>query len=78
MRVVLDRNIVELRAKACTEARFTKTNTMDTMNWLSIVFSKAAEKFDEDGRHALAQRAKEDADALFQKLNDYHYYDDVK
>ena len=78
MRVVLDEHIVEIRAKRCAEARFTKVNTMDVMNWMSVVFDKAAEKFDEDGRHALAQRAKEDADALYQKLNDYHYYDDVR
>jgi len=78
MRVVLDGNIVEIRAKKCVESRFTKQNTMDTMNWMSVVFDKAAEKFEEDGRFALAQRAKEDADALYQKLNDYHYYDDVR
>ena len=78
MRVVLDGNIVEIRAKKCAEARFTKVNTMDTMNWMSVVFDKAAEKFDEDGRHALAQRAREDSDALFHKLNEYHYYDDVR
>ena len=78
MRVVLDRNIVEIRAKNCMESRFTKQNTMDTMNWLSVVFDKAAEKFDEDGRHAMAQRAREDSDALFQKLKEYHYYDDVR
>ena len=78
MRVVLDRNIVELRAKACTESRFTKQNTMDTMNWMSIVFDKAAEKFEEDGRPVMAQRAREDAEALFQKLEEYHYYDDVR
>lgn len=77
MRVVLNGDIVEIRSKNCTESRFTKQNTMDTMNWMSIVFGKAAEKFDEDGRHAMAQRAKEDADALWDKLNDYHYYDNV-
>ena len=77
MRVVLDRNIVELRAKRSAESRFTKQNTMDTMNWLSIVFGKAAEKFEEEGALGLAQNAKEDAHALFQKLNEFHYYDDV-
>lgn len=78
MRVVLNGDIVEIRSKNCTESRFTKQNTMDTMNWMSIVFGKAAEKFDEDGRHAMAQRAREDADALWDKLNDYRYYDDIK
>ena len=77
MRVVMDRNIVELRAKRNAESRFTKQNTMDTMNWMSIVFDKAAEKFDEDGRPAMAQRAREDAEALCQKLEEYQYYDDV-
>lgn len=77
MRVVLNGDIVEIRSKNCTESRFTKQNTMDTMNWMSMVFSKAAEKFAEDGKHALAHRVKEDADALWDKLNDYHYYDDV-
>lgn len=78
MRVVLSGDIVEIRAKNCTEARFTKQNTMDTMNWMSIVFDKAAEKFTDEGKYALAQRAREDADILYQKLNDYHYYDDVR
>ena len=77
MRVVLNGDIVEIRSKNCTESRFTKQNTMDTMNWMSIVFDKAAEKFAEDGKHAMAQKAKEDADALWDKLNDYHYYDNV-
>ena len=76
MRVVLDENIVEIRAKKCAEARFTKVNTMDTMNWMSVVFDKAAEKFDEDGRHALAQRAREDAHNLYEKLKKYGYYND--
>lgn len=77
MRVVLSGDIVEIRSKNCAESKFTKQNTMDTMNWLSIVFGKAAEKFEEDGAFGLAQNAKEDAHALFQKLNEYHYYDDV-
>lgn len=77
MRVVLSGDIVEIRSKNCAESKFTKQNTMDTMNWLSIVFNKAAEKFEEDGAFGLAQNAKEDAHALFQKLNEYHYYDDV-
>ena len=31
MRVVLNGDIVEIRSKNCTESRFTKQNTMDTM-----------------------------------------------
>jgi len=77
MRVVLSGDIVELRSKNCTESKFTKQNTMDTMNWLSVVFDKAADMFEAEGNTPLANRAKEDGDALFEKLNDYHYYDNT-
>lgn len=75
MRFVIDRNVVEMRSKGVQDERFTKKQTMHTMNWLSIVFDKAAEKFEEEGAHGLAQNAREDSTALFQKLCDYHYYD---
>jgi len=77
MRVVLSGDIVELRSKNCTESKFTKQNTMDTMNWLSVVFDKAADMFEAEGNSLLAHRAKEDGDVLFEKLNDYHYYDNT-
>ena len=77
MRVVLSGDIVELRSKNCTDSKFTKQNTMDTMNWLSVVFDKAAEQFEAEGNPLLAYRAKEDGNALFEKLMDYHYYDNV-
>ena len=77
MRVVLSGDIVEIRSKNCTESKFTKQNTMDTMNWLSVVFDKAADMFEAEGNPLLAHRAKEDGDALFKKLNDYHYYDNT-
>ena len=78
MRVVLSGDIVELRSKNCTESKFTKQNTMDTMNWLSVVFDKAADMFKAEGNPVLAHRAEEDGDAIFEKLSDYGYYDDVK
>ena len=56
-------------------AEFTSENRIKPMLRLTPTL---AEKFDEDGRHAMAQRAREDSDALFQKLNEYHYYDDVR
>lgn len=77
MRVVLSGDIVEIRSKNCAESKFTKQNTMDTMNWLSVVFDKAADMFEAEGNSLLANRAKEDGDALFEKLNDYHYYDNT-
>ena len=78
MRVVLSGDIVELRSKNCTESKFTKQNTMDTMNWLSVVFDKAAEQFEAEGNPLLAHRAKEDGDAIFEKLKDYGYYNTVE
>lgn len=77
MRVVLSGDIVELRSKNCTESKFTKQNTMDTMNWLSIIFYEASKSFEADGHCVMAQKAKEDGDALFTKLKDCGYYDDV-
>ena len=78
MRVVLDSNIVEIRAKKCEESRFTKTNTMDTMNWMSIMFREAAKSFENRGYPVHAKHATEAADVLYEKLNKYHYYDSVK
>lgn len=78
MRVVLNGDIVEVRSKNCTESKFTKQNTMDTMNWLSVVFDKAADMFEAEGNPPLAHRAKEDGDALFEKLRKNGYYDDAK
>ena len=78
MRVVLRGNIVEIRAKACEEGRFTKTNTMDTMNWLSICLSDAAKYNEERGHHACAEEMREAANNLYEKLSKYHYYDAVR
>lgn len=78
MRVVLRGNIVEIRAKACEEGRFTKTNTMDTMNWLSICLNEAARYNEEHGHDVCAKEMREAANALYEKLNKYHYYDDVR
>lgn len=78
MRVVLRGNIVEIRAKACEEGRFTKTNTMDTMNWLSICLSEAAKYNEEHGHYACAEEMQEAADNLYEKLKRYKYYDRVK
>lgn len=78
MRVVLGGNIVEIRAKNCEESRFTKTNTMDTMNWLALMFREAAENYERKGYPAHAGQAKDAADALHEKLNRYHYYENVK
>ena len=74
MRVELRGNIVEIRAKNCEEGRFTKTNTMDTMNWLSIALREAAEYNEERGFYACAEEMREGADALYEKLEKYHYY----
>lgn len=78
MRVVLKGNIVEIRAKACEEGRFTKTNTMDTMNWLSICLDEAAKYNEEHGHPACAEAMREAADNLYEKLKKYGYYDRVK
>lgn len=74
MRVVLKGNIVEIRAKACEEGRFTKTNTMDTMNWLSICLNEAAKYNEEHGHHVCAEEMREAADNLYKKLEKYGYY----
>ena len=78
MRVVLKGNIVEIRAKACEEGRFTKTNTMDTMNWLSICLSEAAKYNEEHDHYACAEEMREAADNLYEKLKKYGYYDRTK
>lgn len=75
MRAVINQSVVELRAKKPAEERFTKRETMAIMNYLSIVFDKAAEKFEEEGRKASAMGCRENADNLYEKLDDMGYYD---
>ena len=78
MRVVLRGNIVEIRAKNCEEGRFTKTNTMDTMNWLSICLNEAAKYNEEHGHYVCAKEMRKAADNLYEKLKKYGYYDSIK
>jgi len=78
MRVVLRGNIVEIRAKNCEEGRFTKTNTMDTMNWLSLCLKEAAKYNDEIGCPVCAKEMREAADNLYEKLRKNGYFDDVR
>ena len=74
MRVVLNGHIVELRAKACEEGKFTKTDTMNVMNWLSLCLKEAASYNDKIGCHACAEEMRENADSLYKKLEKYGYY----
>lgn len=78
MRVVLNGHIVELRAKACEEGKFTKTDTMNVMNWLSASLREAAMYNSTIGAYVYAEHLNDDADALFEKLKKNGYYDDVK
>lgn len=78
MRVVLNGHIVELRAKACEEGRFTKTDTMNVMNWLSSSLREAAMYNSTIGACVCAEHLSKDAHALYEKLDKHHYYDDVK
>ena len=78
MRVVLNGHIVELRAKACEEGKFTKTDTMNVMNWLSISLREAAVYNSTMGADVCAKYLNADADALFEKLKKNGYYDDAK
>ena len=74
MRVVLDGNIVEIRAKNCEEGRFTKTDTMNVMNWLSLCLKEAAKYNEEIGCPVCANEMREAADNLYEKLKKYGYY----
>lgn len=78
MRVALNGHIVELRAKACEEGRFTKTDTMNVMNWLSSSLMEAAMYNSTIGAHVCAEHLNKDAHALFEKLKKNGYYDSVK
>lgn len=78
MRVVLNGDIVELRSKNCEGAKFTKQNTLDTICWLAVVLNAAGDKFEEEGNVGFAKSVRESAYALHQKLEKYHYYDDVR
>ena len=67
-------HIVELRAKAYEEGKFTKTDTMNVMNWLSLCLKEAAMYNSTIGAHVCAEEMRETADNLYKKLEKYGYY----
>lgn len=48
------------------------------MNYLSIVFSEAANHYESIGLNALARTARENSDLIFEALDACHYYDNVE
>lgn len=45
------------------------------MNYLSIVFGKAAERYESLGLYGLAKQARENSNLIYNALDDCHYYD---
>ena len=74
MKFLMDQSVVELRARKISDEWFTKGETMDVMNWLGVIFEKAAMQYDREGNHLLAHIARQDAQHIFGKLEDNNYY----
>lgn len=74
MKFIMDQSICEFRAKGLNDDWYTKKGTMDAMNWLSIVFDKAADTFEREGKTLLAHIARQDGTHIYNKLNDQGYY----
>lgn len=74
MKFLMDQSVVEIRARKISDDWFTKHETMDVMNWLGVIFEKAAMQYDREGNHLLAHIARQDAQHIFGKLEDNNYY----
>lgn len=75
MRFLMNQSVVELRAKGLNDDWYSKNETMYAMNWLGCIFEKAAMQYDAEGKQLLAHIARQDATAIFNKLEDHHFYD---
>ena len=74
MKFLMDQSVVELRARKISDDWFSKGETMDVMNWLGVIFEKAAMQYDREGNHLMAHIARQDAQHIFGKLDDNNYY----
>lgn len=74
MKFVLNQSVCEIRAKGLKDNWYTKKETMDALNWLSIVLDKAADTFEREDKTLLAHIARQDATHIYNKLTDQGYY----
>lgn len=80
MRFVLDGFVVEIRAKKVSNgenARFTKEQTMEFCNKMSIAFGDAARWNEAKGYNGIAESYRDVSDEIYEKLDKHGFYNDV-
>ena len=75
MKFLIGQSVVELRARKISDEWFTKGETMDVMNLMGVIFEKSAMQYEREGNKLMAHIIRQDAQHIFGKLEENHYYD---
>lgn len=80
MRFVLEGFVVEIRAKRSNDenARFTKTDTMEFCNKMSIAFEESARWNEANGYDVCAESLRDSSNEIYEKLEKQGFYKDLQ